>query len=226
MSRELWKIYKGKPHNNIRIENINLDMRLTFIALLFIAVFNFIGREANASIESAGPTDTTLTKLKSKKAATDKYLKGHGKALIILVKLTGKKTLVPVKNEEWPDDIEYTYNILNDGSGRVILISQIPFSESGDWFITYTHYFDENGKTYAFEKRTNVFDSDVKGGVLYETLTKYYQADFREIGRLYTLKDKAGRSIKNTGHVNMYYYKYDVFKNVEDCLKNYHIILP
>ena len=156
-------------------------------------------------------------------AAIDLYAKKNQQRLIVLVKLPNKKGLLRVKNGKWPDDIEYTYNILKDTAGRIILISQIPYSESGDWFITYSHYFDERGKTFAFRKETNTFDSDIKGGVIFENLTKYYNTDFKIIKQIYTIQDKSGKAIKNNGHINMYQYKYTLFKDVEQCLKAYNI---
>lgn len=169
------------------------------------------------------PVDSALTKLKNKRAAVDQFIIKHDKALIILVKVPGKTKLIKVINENWPDEIEYTYNILKDTTGRIILVSQIPFSQSGDWFITYTHYFDEKGNTYAFRKQTNIFDSDVKGGVIYETLLKYYDVNFSILKKNYTLQDKSGKTIKNNGHVDIYQYKYATYKNLDACLKGYNI---
>src|SRR6201986_781466 len=78
-------------------------------------------------------TNPEFTNLKNKKAYTDKYIEQHSKNLIVLVKLTGKKTLERVWGDKWPDDIEYTFNILKAPSVKIIFISQMFDSESGDW---------------------------------------------------------------------------------------------
>ena len=58
--------------------------------------------------------DSTLVRLKIRKEFIDKYLVKHTKALIALVKVPGKKSLIRVKNKKWPNEIEYTYSILKD----------------------------------------------------------------------------------------------------------------
>jgi len=195
----------------------SLCLLLFFVPGLFLPNTNYI------SVKSIPQNDSTLVRLKSKQVATDQYISKHGKTLIVLVKVPGKTKLKKVINENWPEEMEYTYNILKDTTGRIILVSLVPFSQSGDWFITYTHYFDEKGNTYAFRKQTNVFDSEVKGGVIYETLLKYYDVNFNILKKIYTLQNKSGKTIKNNGHVDIYQYKYGIYKNLDACLKDYHI---
>src|SRR5439155_4172503 len=116
------------------------------LSLLLVYLVLYLPRQHNATTASAISNDShTLIDLNKEKEATDKYLAKHSKEVIVLVKVPGKKKLVQVKGENWPDEIEYTYNILKNKSGKVILIVQSPFSESGDWDIDYKHYFDDNG---------------------------------------------------------------------------------
>jgi len=200
-----------------------LGMKTFCLSLIFLFGV-LLSKQSNIGpIRVVAQGDSVLIKLKNKKAAVDQYLIKHDKALIVLVKVPGKTNLLRIKNGHWPDEIEYTYNILRDTTGRIILVSQIPFSQSGDWFITYTHYFDEKGNTYAFRKQTNVFDSEVKGGVIYETLLRYYDVNFSILKKTYTLQDKGGKTIRNNGHVDIYQYKYETYKNLDACLKGYHI---
>jgi len=198
-------------------------MKRLCLTLILLTTITLFAKTPYAGSKFSRQSDSTLLKLKNKKTAADRSIKKNSDDLIILVKLPGKKTLVRIVNGEWPEEIEYTYNVLKDPAGRVILVSQVPYSESGDWFITYTHYFDEYGKTYAFRKETNVFDDDVKGGIVFETLLKYYNTDFKVMKQFYTLQDKGGKAIKDNGHIDIYRYKYAVFKKVGDCLKAYNI---
>ncbi len=132
--------------------------------------------------------------------------------------------MIKVEGDKWPDEIEYTYNIVKDTTGRIILIAQIPYSESGDWFITYSHYFDEQGKTFAFVKKTNVFSEEIKGGVVHETDIKYYNINFKVLKKMYTLQDKNGKAVKNGQNIDMYRYQYSIFKDVATCISGYKII--
>jgi hypothetical protein len=198
-------------------------MKILCLSVLIMFSLLFTRHNGNNFTKSVPPVDSVLIKLKNKRAAVDQYIIKHSKALTLLVKVPGKTKLKKVINENWPEEMEYTYNILKDTAGRIILVSLIPFSQSGDWSITYTHYFDEKGNTYAFRKQTNVFDSEVKGGVIYETLLKYYDVNFNILKKTYTLQDKSGKPIKNNGHVDIYQYKYGIYKNLDACLKDYHI---
>ncbi|QHS54629.1 hypothetical protein GWR56_03365 [Mucilaginibacter sp. 14171R-50] len=167
--------------------------------------------------------NSLLVLLKSKRAAVDAYVKKHDKKLLLYSKIPGEKIPVRVKNGKWPDEVEYSYNLLKDSLGKIVMIAEIPFSQSGDWYITYTHYFDEDGNTYAFKKETNTFDSEVKDGVIYETLIRYYGASLKLLNKTYSLKDKGGKPIKNNGHIDVYQYKYNIYKNAAECLKAYNI---
>lgn len=170
--------------------------------------------------------DITLLSLKNKKTVTDQYITKHNTELIVLVKVPGKHALVRVRNEHWPEEIEYTYNILRNQLGKVIFIAQIPYSESGDWEILYKHYFDEKGNTYAFSKEETIFNDEVKGGVIKEILLKYYDGQYKTISQINTLTDKKGQIIKrNKNAYDFPEYKYSTYKNISDCLAGYHLKL-
>ena len=185
---------------------------------VFILLIGSVLAKAQTTTDIAA-TDSVATTLKKEKLATDKYLDKHGKSLLLYSKVPKKKIPVRVINEKWPEDGSDSYNILKDATGKIIMIAEIPISESGDWFITYTHYFDVNGNTYAFRRQANTFDDRVKGGVIYETLVKYFNVNLKPVAKTYTLQDKKGRPIKNSGHINIYDYKYTVYKNSAECLK-------
>ncbi|MFA6249841.1 MAG: hypothetical protein WC615_23105 [Mucilaginibacter sp.] len=192
---------------------------MKFLGIFIILMGSFAVKAQTTLIAKKSIADSVVTALKNKRAATDKYLDKHGKALLLYSKLPKKKTPVKVLNDNWPEEGGDSYNVLKDTAGKIIMIAEIPFSESGDWFITYTHYFDANGNTYAFRRQSNTFDDSVKDGVIYETSVKYYDVNFKPVAKIYTLKDKRGRPIKNNGHINIYDYKYSVYKNSAECLK-------
>ena len=167
-----------------------------------------------------------INTLKNKKATLDQYEYKHRKDIIFLVKLTGKKNLKIVKEGDWPDDTEYIYSILRDAAGKIILIEQSPYSQSGDWYVEWKHYFDGKGNTFAFSRRETVFDESVKGGVAVEEFLTYYDVDFKAINRSFTLTDKDDRPIKrNKSDFNFRNDKYKIYKDVNECLLAYHIKL-
>ena len=149
--------------------------------------------------QTVKPTDNVAILLKKRTDSISNYILKHNNQLIVFAKIHSKKDPVRVVNDKWPDDVDYSYNILKDSTGRVIFIAEMPYSESGDWYIEYRHYFDNSGNTIAFERITNVFDSDVKGGVIYETLINYYLPGLKLKDKIYTLKRKDGKNIKNSG---------------------------
>lgn len=168
--------------------------------------------------------DTNLVTLKNKKAAIDQYEYNHRKEMTVFIKLEGKKKLIRAKNENWPDYTEYIYNVLKDESGKIILTEQIPYSQSGDWYVEWKHYFDANGNIFAFSKRETVFDNGVKGGVAVEESLKYYDSNFKVVGQTSRLTDKDEKTLnRNKNEFNFRDDKFNIYRNVNDCLKGYHI---
>ena len=106
------------------------------------------------------------------------------------------------------------------------MIAQIPYSESGDWYIEYKNYFDNNGKTFCFRKKETVFDDSVKGGVAMEELFNYYDKNFNILSKIEKLTDKDEKTLKRTKtDFGFPEYKYSVCKNLNECLVKYHIQL-
>ena len=166
-----------------------------------------------------------VVSLKKQKAIIDSRLLHDQKSIIAFAKVPHKKELIKVKNNKWPDEVEYSYNILKDSANNIIMILQGPFSESGDWDISYIHYFDKAGKTFAFERRTNFFNSECTEGAAYEVVSNYYQDNFTKVDQTYKLTNKQGKSLAKSKCNFPYDFKYTIYKNVSECLKAYHINL-
>ena len=193
-----------------------------FILLLFS---NILVCAQSTQVAKKNGFDSVVNVLKVKRKITDEYLNKNGKSLMLYSKIPDREMPIRVLNEKWPDDGGISYNILTDTKGKIIMIAEIPFSESGDWYIAYTHYFDSEGNTYAFRREANIFDKSVKGGVIYEISLRYYDKSFKLLSQGRTLKDGKGKSIKNDGHIDAYNYKYNIYRNITDCLKAYNIKL-
>ncbi|GAB3937276.1 hypothetical protein [Mucilaginibacter myungsuensis] len=170
--------------------------------------------------------DSTLTSTIAQKKLIEGYKKKYERKIILLAKVPGKKSLVKVVNQKWPDETEVSYNILKDTAGRIRYITQSPVSESGDWDIAYDHYFDENGNTIAFYAIESIFDDNVKGGIVRKSLLKYYDADFKPLKQINSLSDVKFRPIKKSKQeFNFKDDKYVIYKDVTACLKGYNVIL-
>jgi len=144
-----------------------------------------------------------------------------------LVQLSGRKALVKVKNDSYPDNTEYIYNVVKDSTGKVIAIEQIPYSESGDWYEEFKHYFDANGKTLAFSKRETVFDDGVKTGVAVEDSFDYYDSSFSLLLHTTRLTDSNSKLLKGrkASEFDFRSDPYHEYKDSKSCIIAYKIKL-
>ncbi|SFT35168.1 hypothetical protein SAMN05216474_0046 [Lishizhenia tianjinensis] len=76
-----------------------------------------------------------------------------------------------------------TYSLFRDNSGQFLCAKQVPYLQSGDGSIGYMHYFDEDGKTFAFERHTSYINSFYEEGYYTEQITEFYNEDFNRIER-------------------------------------------
>jgi hypothetical protein len=105
------------------------------------------------------------------------------------------------------------------------MIDSSPFSESGDWDWHSTHYFDKDGRTFAYEKRANVFGLP-DDGVAVEITANYFDTDFKIISHKYKLVDKNNRALSKEYAFNRKGFDNKEYSTAEQCLKAYNIKLP
>jgi hypothetical protein len=166
-----------------------------------------------------GITGLCIIKLESnsQKAEIDNLQSKDKLKLEVFVKESNKENLTLVINENWPEIIETTYNVWKNEKGNIVKIGEFPFSESGDWEIEYEHYFDQNEKTYAFERNTNFFNNLCAEGVAYEKIIEFYNLDFNKVGRNYSLTDKNKTKLKKENCEMNYDFPFEIY----NILKNY-----
>ena len=97
--------------------------------------------------------------------------------------------------EEELEKLELTFNIFKNENNKIVAIAEYPFSKSGDGFIAKTHYFTEDGKTFAYERHTSFFNSGC-ADVAYETISYYYNPDFSLADSTYSLIDQDNKILK------------------------------
>jgi hypothetical protein len=66
----------------------------------------------------------------------------------------------------------------------------------------------------------------VKGGVVVEELTTYYNKGFKTIESKSRLTDKDDKTIsRKRSEFDFRNYKYNIYKNVNECLNAFHIVI-
>ncbi|GAA4308983.1 hypothetical protein [Nibribacter koreensis] len=170
-----------------------------------------IGNET-VEVSTIGATvDTIVVKeaLRQKKALIDSLfdveikdtlLTPNRKQFQVWVKLPNSGELTQVVNNNWPEEVESTFNLQLDSQGRIIRIAEMPYSESGDWDIMYSHYFTEEGKTFAFEKLVSAFNTFCPNNELVDDVTRekvinLYSPSFTRIDSTYKMTDEKGKDI-------------------------------
>jgi hypothetical protein len=169
--------------------------------LLFILVFLLLASCINQSqpeeaiLESVTNSKNQealqgeVVRLVERKAFIDTLISHNKLQVEVLVQQPDSEKLIVVVNEEFPEEVERTFNIWRDSDGRIVFIGEYPYSESGDWYIEYKHYFNEAGETFAFERITNFFNSICTDGVAREVILDFYDSNFRKLHQVYSLTD-------------------------------------
>ncbi|MDX9750259.1 MAG: hypothetical protein RBT71_04175 [Flavobacteriales bacterium] len=146
--------------------------------------------------EQAGaPESTTAADPATRKQAIDALLELDPGRVAVYAQVPGAQRPVIVEDGAFPEEVATTWNVLRDAAGHVVLVLEIPFSESGDWSIVLGHYFDAQGRTFAFERRAAFYNSLCTDGLAHETATRHYAPDGRETDALFSLKDEAGQDL-------------------------------
>lgn len=74
---------------------------------------------------------------------------------------------------EWPLETVTSYLVVRRGGGLPVALVATPVSESGDWHNEYIHYFNDRGRTVAFERYSGFFNG-CPGGLGKERSVTYY----------------------------------------------------
>ena len=165
------------------------------------------------------PEPDIIDRLKYQKQIIDTLINLNKDKLIVLAKLTNNSVPIIINNGNFPDNVDITYNIFKDSLGHILTISELPFSESGDWNIILTHYFDNTGKTFAFERQSIFFNSICTDGVAYESKTDFYDRDFKLIDKMYILADEKNKPLQRDNCQFPYDFKYNVSADINRYLQ-------
>jgi hypothetical protein len=197
--------------------------RVIYILTIFAGLLsgcNLTEKKTNSSSTSRLILEQdSLERLKYQKTIIDTLFNHDKDKLIVLAKMVDNDKPMRIINGIFPDNVETTFNILKDSLGHIVTVSEFPFSQSGDWNIIFTHYFDKNGKTFAFERQTNFYNSICTDGVAFETRTEFYNSDFKLIEKTYKLVDEKNGTLKLDSCQFPYDYEYKISSNIDKYFK-------
>ncbi len=186
-------------------------------------------------------TDTTkatvnIDHLKSFIDKCDSALSTFGSHLLLIAELADSTAtdsaghLIPSANvmrvedpDSWPNYTTTSLVIYRDSHGNIKAIEEVPVSQSGDWYNTYTHYFDKDGRTIGF-KRYSGFFIGCPASPAKETSVYLFDGSQNLIYKDYLLTDADGNKINPRDcEVFMYRYKYSIFASVNEFVSKTHI---
>ena len=120
--------------------------------------------------------------------------RGGGTERIFALK-AGRLTLVR-DSTEWPEEYESLIFILSGPDGRPLRHLENPVSQSGDWFLELSHYFDARGRTVVFASDGRYFRGGECGLVVHDRRRTAYDSTFRALASTRQLRnDSTGRAV-------------------------------
>jgi YD repeat-containing protein len=135
-------------------------------------------------------------------------------------------TLQQINGHKVLDSTEYSYDVLKNANGKLIYINRLSSIKSPYSLHIYVHYFDEQGSTYAFQKKEVMFFDGDNPKLVMDDHVVYYDKDFRVIGETDTVKNTDHKIINlTTDERKKMAFKYDSYRNLTSCLKGYRIRL-
>jgi len=181
----------------------------------FIILFSILSIVIASCTNSKQSNENTASKeLIKKKSSIDRMISDS--TLLVFVKVKGKSKLVSVIDRRYPQKIETTYNIFKDKQDRIVFISEMPFNDTSEWFISYKSYFDEQGKLFAFQRLNNFLNNKCTHGAAMENSIGYYNDQFKLIDSLYTITDSYKKPLDKNACKFPYNFKYTVIKNLKE----------
>ena len=191
-------------------------MKNLFLIILLFPLFFSCNFSTKGNTSRLLPEPDILERLTYQKAEIDTLTSRNKTKIINYIQLS--ESDLPFQIDSiFEDDYYSEFVLYKDSLGKIISISEIPYSRSGDWFLVLTHYFDKEGKTFAFTKQFNTFLC--LNGIGYETTTEFYNSDFQIIAKKYELIDKDNNPISENDCFD-YNFEYTIFQNIDKYLKN------
>ncbi|MBC8173820.1 MAG: hypothetical protein H7X71_07935 [Chitinophagales bacterium] len=167
------------------------------------------------------PKEEKIIRLRANKVTADNERFENQDKILVYAKLSESDSVIKIEHELFPENVETTFNIVKDSVGRICIISEYPFSISGDWFSGFDHYFDTCGYLYAVQKTVCYFNGDCADDEVCEFTETYYDAYFIIVDSQYQLASASAEIITDENCKPPYTFEYMVFPNVPELIR-YH----
>jgi serine/threonine protein kinase len=152
---------------------VEKNMNLKIIILLLLSIASFLAQEKDISLIKS--VDNIVS-------TSDSLRDNNFCELRAFVKTSNSDIPAEIFDfENWPENIIETYNIFTDSNKTPVIFIVFPYSESGDWSLTHSFYFDSSGKTVFYQYYLGFFNS-----ICTEVMRKYIQIYFNDNFELIT----------------------------------------
>jgi hypothetical protein len=161
----------------------------------------------------------------SQKAMIDTTIKKNNVKPIMLAKLTDKPDLIEFNGIDYPPYLESTYYIFKDASGKIVKISESPYNESGEWTVFLSHYFNQQGNTFAFERFYTFFSIICSEGVATHTTSEFYSDNLQLQNKEIKFIDEYAKDLAKDSCQLPVNVEYTVIKNLNEYMTKKNIRL-
>lgn len=210
------------------MKHYTLDMKLyliiSLLALSNVAFgqsrdpFNNLNIKED-SVYNSKSSQQRIDSLAVKIFRIDSLIEGNPAQIELMAITSQSDEPVKIVNEEWPDDVMISINIIKDKNGNIIYYAKSPTSESGDWYIGYQYYVNaKTGKVYGFRRVANFYNSTC-ADLAKEESTYYFNPNAELIGKSYSLMDNDNKDLSGSRCFFNYDYKYEIVKNLKELMQ-------
>lgn len=177
--------------------------------------FNGLGIAEDSIISTLQEQVLFVRNLTDHLEAVDIYLKDNLDSLKLMAITSLAKKPVEVLNREWPEEMITSINFLENEDGKIYYYAEYPFSESGDWSIGYQHYFDDQGRLFAFKRTASFFNSECSGGAVFEESVYIFNQSSELISKSYRLENNKGEDLSRSNCYFPYDYPFQIHRSRE-----------
>ena len=154
------------------------------------------------------------------KIKVENVYENENEKIELFVQIDSESEIERVPNfNDIPEAILNSYNIIRSNDNEILMIGEYPYSESGDWDISYLSYFDKNGNIVAFVRYCNFFNG-LCAEIVKETSIYYFDKNHNLVKKTYEIKDSDGNPLNYTDCEFNYRYEYSIFKTLNEYTEN------
>lgn len=208
------------------MESIRLQLTLAVTLIIIFDCyaqirppFNNLDIPEDKVIEPADSLLESVESILNEVSRVDEFFSANLDKVQVMALTRDSEKPVIIENKQWPEGVITSFNILRNSVGQIYYYAVYPLSESGDWFIGYISYFDDQGRTIAFKRIANFFNSECVSGAAKEMSLYTFDQSFNVTSKSYSLIDSDNLDISDKQCWFNYDYKYEIGKVVEEVAK-------